>query len=454
MTRTTSGSRVRPAIVRASSPASAGVVFIFQLAAMMTGRMAPSCHRRTRCIEAAGPSCAVPFGPRAPAFGRPGPGRRRSPCRAATRSARGRAGRGRAGSPSSAASSPSGRLRRSRRRAPPRRGPCSGSAASRPSASSDGDRLELAGRGRRDPLEVRGLGVEEPVEVAPHGPARPGATRARGATSPAPIQRRKVPIVVGALPGDDAASAPDADAGRQPDRGEPGRRAPAGSSGGTTNSRWSRPWATAERAPGEEAAAQLGAPAVVGGALPGERPPRAAVRPRRAGGGPSAARGPDGRPGSPPSQAGDLGRPVAARGRGSIAASSARSAATRSRSGRAAEPAQAVRATPPRAARRPPGRGCRAGRQPAGPGRDGAGAPDRRRRRGRGAAGAARRTGGQRRRTGAPPSSSRPRRRRSGCSPGRRRRGRARSWASERLDMVGQVVAPPSRRAGWPRCAT
>jgi hypothetical protein len=33
------GSAVRAAIVAASSPASAGVVFIFQLAAMMTGRI-------------------------------------------------------------------------------------------------------------------------------------------------------------------------------------------------------------------------------------------------------------------------------------------------------------------------------------------------------------------------------------------------------------------------------
>ncbi len=38
--RTTPGSRVRLAISRASSPASAGVVFIFQLPATMTGRIA------------------------------------------------------------------------------------------------------------------------------------------------------------------------------------------------------------------------------------------------------------------------------------------------------------------------------------------------------------------------------------------------------------------------------
>ena len=40
ITRVTPGTRVRDAIVRASSPASAGVVFIFQLAAITTGRMA------------------------------------------------------------------------------------------------------------------------------------------------------------------------------------------------------------------------------------------------------------------------------------------------------------------------------------------------------------------------------------------------------------------------------
>ena len=39
ITRSTDGSAVREAIVRASSLASAGVVFIFQLAAMITGRI-------------------------------------------------------------------------------------------------------------------------------------------------------------------------------------------------------------------------------------------------------------------------------------------------------------------------------------------------------------------------------------------------------------------------------
>src|SRR5689334_3332928 len=45
ITRVTPGARVRDAIVRASSPASAGVVFIFQLAATITGRMAAN-HAR------------------------------------------------------------------------------------------------------------------------------------------------------------------------------------------------------------------------------------------------------------------------------------------------------------------------------------------------------------------------------------------------------------------------
>jgi len=39
MTRVTPGSPVRAAIVAASSPASAGVVFIFQFAAMISGLM-------------------------------------------------------------------------------------------------------------------------------------------------------------------------------------------------------------------------------------------------------------------------------------------------------------------------------------------------------------------------------------------------------------------------------
>ena len=39
ITRVTPGSRVRDAMVLASSPASAGVVFIFQLAAITIGRM-------------------------------------------------------------------------------------------------------------------------------------------------------------------------------------------------------------------------------------------------------------------------------------------------------------------------------------------------------------------------------------------------------------------------------
>src|SRR5262245_55270980 len=57
MTRSTLGSAVRDAIVVASSPASAGVVFIFQLAAMMTGRIT-----RESCQSAAlpGPGRSAP----------------------------------------------------------------------------------------------------------------------------------------------------------------------------------------------------------------------------------------------------------------------------------------------------------------------------------------------------------------------------------------------------------
>src|SRR5450756_2121915 len=63
MTRTTPGSAVRDAMLRASSPASAGVVFIFQLAATITSRMAPSCHRPTHPRRGRASRDSVPFGP-------------------------------------------------------------------------------------------------------------------------------------------------------------------------------------------------------------------------------------------------------------------------------------------------------------------------------------------------------------------------------------------------------
>src|SRR5437762_11244523 len=54
MTRTTPGSSVRAAIVLASSAASSGTVCIFQLAAMITGRIRESCQRRATPIPAPG----------------------------------------------------------------------------------------------------------------------------------------------------------------------------------------------------------------------------------------------------------------------------------------------------------------------------------------------------------------------------------------------------------------
>ena len=61
---------VRAAIVAASSPASAGVVFIFQLAAMMTGRMArimPEARSRGRAACRTAASRAAPSDPPRPA---------------------------------------------------------------------------------------------------------------------------------------------------------------------------------------------------------------------------------------------------------------------------------------------------------------------------------------------------------------------------------------------------
>ena len=125
----TPGSRVRDAIVRASSPASAGVVFIFQLAAITIGRMARSCQRRRlRPCPSAGLHGRMP----AARARRPMPSSSWSASRSSRSSARWTAERWRSRRAAISDSDASGVSRRASATARTMRG-CS---ASRPSASS------------------------------------------------------------------------------------------------------------------------------------------------------------------------------------------------------------------------------------------------------------------------------------------------------------------------------
>ena len=199
--------------------------------------------RRPARRGCARPVVARPFGPRRAGARSAGPGSRRRRGGRPTRSAPGRAAPGRAGSPSSAASSAERGLRdRTARRRPPRE-PAPACDVEAAVGLERRDRVELAGGGERDPLQVRGLGVEEPVEVPADGPAHLARLELeeRGAGAD-PAQegpdvvarpsrsRRRVPAAAGPRAGRpiDASRAPSC----------------AASSAGTTNSRWSRPWAT------------------------------------------------------------------------------------------------------------------------------------------------------------------------------------------------------------------
>ena len=225
MTRVTPGSRVRPAIVAASSPASAGVVCIFQLAATITSRIAAN-HARAAT---------------------PGDGARRRESAAVGLIGQGqpsRCARARAGPPSDGAPAarPARRAspRASRAARPRRPARTCGWSASRPSASSDVDRVELAA-GRADrALEVGRLGVEDPVELAAQRPRDLARLELQQRPArPDPAQER--PDRLGALPGHDAAAATEPPRRRQADVARAARRGPAPPRAATTNSRWVRP---------------------------------------------------------------------------------------------------------------------------------------------------------------------------------------------------------------------
>ena len=169
MTRVTPGTRVRAAIVRASSPASAGVVFIFQLAAITTGRIDLIMPEATPAVR--GRAAVAPARPRRLRGRR----RRRVDARRrlvwrASRSSR------------SSARCTAERWRSSRvgdlgERGLRRLAPCRGDRAHRPrllAQSAVGlervDRRELPARRGHGALQVGRLGVEHPVELAAQAP--------------------------------------------------------------------------------------------------------------------------------------------------------------------------------------------------------------------------------------------------------------------------------------------
>ena len=267
MTRTTPGSRVRAAIVSASSPASAGVVFIFQLAAMMTGRI-------------------VRIMPERGAAGVRRPRRRAWPAPAAADALVGMEGEpldalerpldGRAVEPE-----PLGQLgERGLGRLPPCLGDepddvwLLGEAAI---AVELVDRRDLPARRADGSLEVRRLGVEDPVQVA--------------AQRPRDLARLEL---------EERARRPRSGAGtarpcRRSSRSRRhGRAGAATTPGGPTSPRRSArsrrlvgvddelevgpPAREAERAAGEEQAAQVGQPAVLGRRSPSRTAASAARR--------------------------------------------------------------------------------------------------------------------------------------------------------------------------------
>ena len=231
MTRITPGTRVRAAMVRASSPASAGVVCIFQFAGdddLAHGR------NHARAAGSGGPARAAGEPSRS---GRCQPIPRRRGGRAARR-ARAHAGPP-TGGPSGGRPARTGSPRASRG-APPRR-------AGRPAAAGEPavgierrDRIELATGGADGTLEVRRLGVQHPVQLATersrHLPRLELEERRRRRRSGAGTSRRPRRSSRSRRPGRGGpATRP---AGRRP---RAARRGSAPPSGSTTNSRCVRP---------------------------------------------------------------------------------------------------------------------------------------------------------------------------------------------------------------------
>ena len=312
-----------PAIVRASSPASAGVVCIFQLAATITSRIARIMPERG---SAAGtrPDGAV----------RRAAGPRRSSGWSASRSIRSSA-RWTAERWSSSRSASSARRRLRRLAAGVGDEPDDVRLVGEPAVRLElGDRVELpAGRADR-PLEVRRLGVEDPVELAAQRPRHLARLELeQRAGRPDPAQERARPPRRSSRSRrrgrDAAATTPAARARRAAPRGR------GASSGATTNSRWVRPPARlseprARNRPRSQAVRQCSAAAAQSNGGRGRRSPAPPAAPSRTASRATGrlARRSARRRARPP-------RPRRSHGRdGSIAASSARSAVTRSRSAR------------------------------------------------------------------------------------------------------------------------
>ena len=132
------------------------------------------------------------------------------------------------------------------------------------------DSRDLGVGGADRPVEVRRLSVEDLAEVAAQ---RPGDLMASSSSraAPAPIRRRNRPTVSALFQADDA---PPPVASRHAAGSPSCSRCAArtgASAGGTTNSRCVRPLARLERAAGEEQAAEVGHPAVLGRGVPVER---------------------------------------------------------------------------------------------------------------------------------------------------------------------------------------
>ena len=203
MTRVTSGSRVRLAIVAASSAASAGVVCIFQFAATITSRIAANHARAGRRTDR-----------------RPTPRRRRGG--PASRCARAIAARPTDAS-RAARRARTGSLRASRDGRPRRPGRCRTVRRGdrRPRGSSIASSCRPAALDRA--LEVGRLGVEDPIELAAQGPRHLARLEfEQGAARPDPPQER--PDRLGALPGHDTAAAAQPPRCGQLEVAEPGRQ--------------------------------------------------------------------------------------------------------------------------------------------------------------------------------------------------------------------------------------
>src|SRR3954469_10933400 len=187
MTLVTPASRVRASMVRASSPASAGVVCIFQLAATMTSRMSGDDARGGGGRSAAhGDRCSgLRLGQSLDAF------QRALDRRTMYLEPFGKLGEGRLGRLASGIGD----------------GPDQERLLLHPAVSLEhGDGVELAAcRGDRS-LEIRRLGVEDAVELAAQRPRDlPGLELEQGAGGSDPAQER--PDGFRVLPGHDAAAA-------------------------------------------------------------------------------------------------------------------------------------------------------------------------------------------------------------------------------------------------------